>query len=368
MRTLSLSPSSRTHLSPSSTQSTQGSGNLEAIHIIKKPGGSLEDSYLEEGFILEKKIGVGQPKRMENAKILIANTTMDTDKIKIYGAKVTVDSLEKVADIETAERDRMRVKCEKIIKHGINCFINRQLIYNLPEEYFAQRGIMAIEHADFDGMERLALVTGGEIVSTFDHPELVKLGTCKLIEEIMIGEDKVIRFSGVALGEACTIVLRGATSHILEEAERSIHDALCVIAATVHEKRIVYGGGATEIELAMAIDDHAKKTPGKIALALEAFGRVLRKIPIIIADNAGYDSAELVSQIRAAHARGELHAGLNMTNGTVGNVKELKVTESYKVKYHTIVSATEAAEMLLRVDQILTCPPRKRERDPRYPG
>ena len=132
-------------------------------------------------------------------------------------------------------------KCDKIISHGINCFINRQLIYNLPEQYFADRGVMAIEHADFVGIERLALVLGGDIVSTFDNPEKVKLGSCELIEEIMIGEDKVIRFSGVPKGEACTIVLRGATEHVLDEAERSVHDALCVLSQTVKGVLILNG-------------------------------------------------------------------------------------------------------------------------------
>ncbi|CAN0001288.1 unnamed protein product, partial [Sphacelaria rigidula] len=112
----------------------RGSGNLDYIQIIKKPGGSLKESYLEEGFILDKKIGIGQPKVVENAKILIANTAMDTDKIKIYGSRVRVDSMNKVAEIEEAEKDKMRKKCQKIVDHGINVFINRQLIYNFPEQ------------------------------------------------------------------------------------------------------------------------------------------------------------------------------------------------------------------------------------------
>jgi len=344
----------------------KGSKNLDAINIIKKPGGSLTQSYLEEGFILEKRIGVGCPKRIENAKVLIANTAMDADKIKVYGARVKTDSVQTVAEIEEVERQRMWAKSQKIVDHGINCFINRQLIYNLPEEFFASKGIMSIEHADFDGIERLALVLGGEIVSTFDHPEQVKLGTCDLIEESMIGEDKVIRFSGVALGEACTIVLRGATSQLLDEVERSIHDALCVISQTVGERRIVYGGGCTEIELALAVDEAAVQTSGKKALALEAYARALRQIPSIISDNAGYDSAELVSQLRAAHVSGSQTAGLNMKNGTVGCMKELGIMESYKVKNQVIISASEAAEMILRVDQIFRSAPRERSQDPRY--
>lgn len=221
----------------------KGSNNLEHVQIMKKAGGQLRDSYLEDGFLLDKQIGVGQPKRVENAKILIANTSMDTDKIKIYGSRVKVDSMNKVAEIEEAEKDKMRQKCEKIIAHGANVFINRQLIYNLPESIFAERGIMAIEHADFDGVERLAAVLGGEVASTFDHPELVTLGECDVVEEIMIGEDKVIRMGGCKSGEACTIVLRGASSHLLDEAERSLHDALCVLQATIKEPRIICGGG-----------------------------------------------------------------------------------------------------------------------------
>lgn len=189
----------------------KGSTNLDSIQILKKIGGTIKDSFLDEGFILDKSIGVGQPKRIEDAKILVANTAMDTDKIKIYGARVRVDSMTKVADIEKAEKEKMREKCEAIIGHGINCFVNRQLIYNFPEELFADAGIMAIEHADFDGIERLALVTGGEITSTFDDPSNVKLGRCKLIEEIMVGEDRMIHFSGCEMNEACSIILRGAS-------------------------------------------------------------------------------------------------------------------------------------------------------------
>merc|ERR1712178_611800 len=141
-----------------------GKPNLDYIQVIKKPGGSLKDSFLEEGFILEKKIGVGMPKVLENCKICVANCQMDTDKIKIYGARVKVDSFEAVAEIEAAEKEKMKNKVDKIVKHGCNVFINRQLIYNYPEE--------------------------------------LTLGVCDKISEMMIGEDKVIKFSGCKQGEA----------------------------------------------------------------------------------------------------------------------------------------------------------------------
>lgn len=341
----------------------KGSGNLEAIQIIKKLGGGLVDSYLDEGFLLDKKIGVNQPKRVENARILLANTSMDADKIKVFGSRVKVDAVSKVADLELAEKEKMKNKVERILKHDINVFINRQLIYNYPEQLFADHGVMAIEHADFEGIERLALVTGGEIVSTFDDPTGVKLGKCDLIEEIIIGEDKLIKFSGVALGEACSIVLRGATQQILDEAERSLHDALCVLQQTVKETRTVFGGGCSEMLMANAVSELAAKTPGKEALAMESYAKALRQLPTIIADNAGYDSAQLVSELRAAHTEGKHTMGLDMENGCLGDMAELGITESYKVKLQVVLSGSEAAEMIVRVDDIIKQAPRQRGHD-----
>ncbi|CAL1698074.1 unnamed protein product [Somion occarium] len=323
----------------------KGSTDLDHIQVIKKAGGKLEDSYLDE----------------ENVKILIANTSMDTDKIKIFGARLKVDSTGKLAELERAEREKMKTKVESIAAHGINCFVNRQLIYNYPESLFAEKGIMTIEHADFEGVERLALVTGGEIASTFDRPDLVKLGRCDLIEEIMIGEDKLIKFSGVAAGEACTVVLRGSTNQMIDEAERSLHDALSVLSQTVKETRIVLGGGCSEMLMSCAVEQEARRVRGKKAIAAEAFARALRQIPTILADNAGYDSSDLVSKLRAAHYEGRSDAGLDMNKGAIGSMKGLGITESYKLKRQVVLSASEAAEMILRVDDILRATPRKRE-------
>merc|ERR1711977_203185 len=279
---------------------------------------------------------------------------MDTDKIKIYGARVKVDSFEAVAEIEQAEKD-------KIAAHGCNVFINRQLIYNYPEQLFKERNIMAIEHSDFDGTERLAAVLGADIVSTFDSPEETKLGYCKKIEEIMIGEDKVIKFSGCAQGEACSIVLRGASTHILDEAERSLHDALAVLYQTVQETRVVYGGGAMECAMAQAVQDKMASVEGKESLAMEMFAKALQQIPAIMADNGGYDSADLMGALRAAHARGQHSHGLNFTNATVSDMAELGIMESFRSKMSQLCAAAEAAEMIIRVDDIVRNAPRQRE-------
>merc|ERR1719336_2035671 len=341
----------------------KGSGNLDAIQIIKIQGGTLEDSFLDEGFLLNKKVGMHQPQRVENAKILIANTPMDTDKIKVFGSRVKVENVSQIAELELAEKEKMKDKVEMICKHDMNVFINRQLIYNYPEQLFADNGVMAIEHADFDGIERLALVTGGEIVSTFGNPDLVKIGKCDLIEQVEIGEETLLKFSGVPLGEACSIVLRGATEQIIGEADRSIHDALCVLTSTVKEPRILYGGGCSEMIMAQAVSDLAKTTPGKEANAMEGFANALRQLPSIIAENGGYDSAQLVAELKALHATGQNTMGLDMYQGKVGDMTELGITESFMVKRQVLTQAAEAAEMILRVDDILKAAPRKREQD-----
>ncbi|KAK6199489.1 chaperonin Cpn60/TCP-1 family [Scheffersomyces amazonensis] len=341
----------------------KGSTNLNNIQIIKKIGGKLSDSYLDEGFILEKKFGINQPKRIEKAKILIANTSMDTDKVKIFGAKFKVNSSSKLAELEKAEKLKMKTKVDKIGKFGINVFINRQLIYDYPEQLFTDAKINSIEHADFDGIERLALVTGGEVVSTFDTPEKVKLGYCDLIEEVLIGEDTFIKFSGVAAGEACTIVLRGSSDQVLDEAERSLHDALSVLSQTTRETRTVLGGGCSEMIMAKAVDQCAANETGKKSIAIESYSKALKQLPTILADNAGFDSSELVTKLRAAIYNGLTTSGLNLNSGTVDDMKELGIVESYKLKRAVVSSATEAAEVLLRVDNIIRAKPRTADRN-----
>ena len=181
----------------------------------------------------------------------------------------------------------------------------------------------------------------------------------------MVGEDKLLKFSGVPLGEACTIVLRGATQQILDEAERSLHDALCVLSQTVKEPRIIFGGGSSEMLMANAVTVLSTKTAGKEAFAMEAYAKALRQIPTIIADNGGYDSAQLVSELRAAHAQGKSPYGINMDKGAIEDMEKLGIIEAFIVKRQVVLSASEAAEMILRVDNIIKAAPRRRDPDHR---
>lgn len=307
------------------SNSKDSPANLDLIKIIKKPGASLRDSFLDEGFILEKAISVGCPKRKENPQIMIANSPMDYDKIKIMGSKVRVDSLDKVAEIESAEKLKMKNKVDRILAYKPDVFINRQLIYNYPEQLMAEKGVMVIEHADFDGTERLSAVLGAEVLSTFDAPGKAKLGSCKLIEEIMIGEDKFVKFSGCADNKACTIVLRGSGYHILDEAERSLHDVICVLSQMVGNAKMLYGGGNSEVSMALAVLKKAEKVKTKEGLAIEAFATALKALPIIIAENGGYDSATLIQNLVSDISENKTTSGLDMSKGVVGDMKVLGI-------------------------------------------
>lgn len=339
----------------------KGLTNLNHIQIIKKPGGRLADLYLDDGFILEKRFGVGQPKVVHDARILVANTALDTDKVKVFGAKFKVDATAKLAELEKAEKAKMRAKIEKIKKLGCNVFVNRQLVYDYPEQLLSDAKINSVEHADFDGVERIALVTGAEVASTFDS--LIRLGRCDRIEEVLIGEDVFLKFLGVQAGEACTVVLRGATELALAEAERLLHDALCVLSQTTRETRTVLGGGCAEMVMLKAVEQAAANETGKKLLAIEAFARALRALPTILADNAGFDLSELVAKLRAAIYSGMTTLGLDLDRGAVADMRELEVVELYKLKRAVVLLALEAAEVLLRVDNILRAKPRTADRN-----
>jgi T-complex protein 1 subunit beta len=331
----------------------KGSTNINQIQIIKKCGGSLRDSFLEDGFILEKKIGLNQPKKIENAKILIANTQMDADKIKIHGIKIRVKTLSKLAEIEVGEQKKILDKCKKIIKHGINIFINRQLIYNRHERFFTEHGIITIEHADFEGIERLALVTGAEIVSTFDEPSKVRLGKCKIVEEILIGEDSMIRFGGCYNGDVCSIVLRGSNLQIIDEAERSLHDALCILSQVIRNPRMVYAAGAIETQLSIELENFSKKFSDKKGIIIKSFANAIQNLPKIIADNAGIDSSNLINKLRIEHENKRTNLCFDLEKSQIGNAEKLGLFESSKLKKQIIISAIEAVEMIIRIDDTI---------------
>lgn len=338
--------------------SLQSDSDLNLIQIIKCTG-KLEESFLSEGFILKKDLKI---LRMENAKVLIANTALDFDKIKIFGAKINVDSIKKLGEIEEAEKAKMRNKIEKICSVDFDCFINRQLIYDYPLELFRAKKIVPIEHADFDGVERLVKFLGGRIVSTFDNLSTEVLGFCGCIENISVGNERMIKFENKQRS-ACTIVLRGSSDEILDEAERSIHDALCVLNKIRKNRKVVYGGGATEMEISLDLKEYAKSTPTVESETILALAAALEQIPDILCESGGLDGTLIKSKIRAAHADKDVTSGVDFKSEDAGSMKTAGVLESLRIKRRVLMAAVEGAQMAIKCDGFIKIKPRERTRE-----
>ncbi|KAF7683074.1 T-complex protein 1 subunit beta [Astathelohania contejeani] len=330
--------------------------DLNLIHLIKCPG-RLEESYLDDGFILKSDTKI----ELENPRVLVANTALDADKIKIFGAKVSVQSVGELARIEQAEKERMKEKVNQICKVGIDCFINRQLIYDFPSQLFEKNGVIPIEHADFDGVERLSNVLGGRIMSSFGNLTEDCLGSCDKIFNIEIGSERMVKFSGLKEG-ACTIVLRGSSKEILDEAERSLHDALCVLNRIRSDMRIVYGGGCIEMAISLELSKYAMAVTGKESDAVIAFANALQQIPCILASNSGLDGEDIRAKLRAAHAEGKSSFGVDFSNGGIGCMNNRGVIESVRIKKRVLLAACEVAQMIIKCDGLIKCKPRERTR------
>ena len=350
----------------------KGSGNLDHIHVLKKPGGSMRDSYLADGFIIDKRAR-RRPAAPHRERQDLARQHVDgaraphADKIKVYVARrsrVRVDSLSKVAEIEEAERDKMRNKCQKIIDHGVNVFINRQLIYNFPEEIMTQGGLMTIEHADFEGIERLAMVTGGEIASTFDHPELTVLGECKLIEEIMIGEDRLLAFLGLQVQRR--VHARAARRVGARARGGRAVDARRALACSRAPSPIRAPSAAAGAPRCSWRRRSTRRCPTRPARRRSRWRRSVRarcaSCRASSRTTAAMTRRSSVTQLRAAHAAGQSTAGLDMYKRHHRRHEGARRGgESFKSKLQVLISASEAAEMILRVDDIIKCAPRQRE-------
>ena len=353
-------------------------GDLSLIQVIKSSG-KLEESFLSDGFILKRnqtieegmihgkqsvESGEGQVKTScpGKVKVLVANTSLDTDKIKVFGAKINVDSVSKLGEIEEAEKNKMRGKIDEICSIPFNVFVNRQLIYDYPFDLFREKNVQAIEHADFDGVERLVRFLGGKIMSTFDSLDEGCLGTCDQVKNVVIGNEQMIEFQKAGRG-ASTIVLRGSSQEVLDEAERSLHDALCVLKKIKSEKKILYGGGATDMELALCLNEYASELSGKESESIFAFSNALQRIPAILGRNGGFDGEEIKAKMRSEHFSGNKTAGINMSTGKVDCMKRLGVVESLRTKRRVIAAAVEVAQMVLKCDAFIKCKPRERTRE-----
>jgi chaperonin GroEL (HSP60 family) len=217
-------------------------------------------------------------------------------------------------------------------------------------------------------MEKLAKATGGRIVTNLDDLKSKDLGYARLVEERKIGEDKMTFIEDCKNPRSVAILIRGGAERIIEEAERSIHDALCVVRDVVQEPKAVAGGGAPEIEVARLLRDYAETLPGREQLAVQSYAEALESIPLILAENAGLDPIDMISELRAKHEKGEVWAGIDVLTGRTENMNKLEVLEPLAVKKQIIKSATEAATMILKIDDVIAAGKVKEPSPPKEPS
>jgi len=327
--------------------------DLDDIMMENKPGFSLTDTRIIKGIVLNKElVHSGMPKRVENAKIALLSSALEVKKTE-FDAKINIENPEQMEAFLHQEENMLKTMVNKIAEKGANVLVCQKGIDDVAQHFLARKGILAVKQAKESDMEKLAKATGAKVVDTLEDMTKRDLGHAGLVEERKIGDDKMTFIEECKDPRSVAVLIRGGTERIVDEAERSIHDALCVARDVVQEPKIVAGGGAPEMEVARALKQYAETLPGREQLAVRCFAESMEAIPLILGENAGLDPIDILSEIRARHEKGETWAGVGVQECKVQNMTELEVYEPLAVKKQIIKSATEAACMILKVDDLI---------------
>ncbi len=327
--------------------------DLDNVQLIKKQGGSMTDTQLIEGVIVDKeKVHSGMPSRVENPKIALLDAALEIKKTEI-DAKIEINDPTQLNAFLQEEENMLRKMVDQVKKSGANVVLCQKGIDDLAQHFLAKEGIYAVRRVKKSDMEKLAKATGANIVSKVSELTAEDIGHAGLCEERKIGEDALTFITGAKKARAVSILIRGGTEHVIDEIERSLDDALNVVAVAVEDGRYVMGGGATAEELAMHLRDEAAKVGGREQIAFESFSDALETIPRTLAENAGMDPIDILIELRKAHKSGQKRAGVNVQAGKVSDMGELHVIEPIRVGRQAIESATDAAVMVLRIDDVI---------------
>jgi thermosome len=329
--------------------------DIDRIKVLKKKGESMEESELVRGIVLDKEVSHPQmPKEVKNAKIALLNAKLEIEKTE-FDAKININSPDQMKRFLDEEETMLRDMTEKIAGSGANVIFCEKGIDDLVLHFLAKKNIMAVKNLSSGDMEKLAKATGGNILASTKDITKDALGEAKLVEEVKIGDDKLVYVRDCKDPRAVTVVVRGGSDHVVDEAERSFHDAICVVRNAVEDRKIVAGGGAPEAETAKQLRDFAVKVGGREQLAIEAYAEALEAIPITIAENAGLDPIDIMVEIRSKHADPENKwFGVQVKTGKIADMLKDDVVEPLRVKQQVVKSATEAASMLLRIDDVVS--------------
>ncbi|MGQ9538324.1 MAG: thermosome subunit beta [Candidatus Bathycorpusculaceae bacterium] len=327
--------------------------DVDDVKVEKKPGESVRDTMLINGIVLDKEVvHSGMPKRVENAKIALLDIPLEIEKTE-FDAKINIESPEQMDAFLKQEEAMLKDMVEKLAAIGANVVLCQKGIDDMAQHFLARKGILAVRRIKKSDMEKLAKATGGKIVTNLDDVSSADLGYASVVEERKIGEDKMTFVEGCKHPRAVTILIRGGTERIVDEAERSVHDALCVVRDIVEEPKVLAGGGAPELEISRTLKKYAETLPGREQLAVKSFAEALEVIPTTLTENAGLDPIDIISELRAKHEEGDTWSGIEVHTGKVQNMREAGVFEPISVKKQVIKSATEAASMILKIDDVI---------------
>jgi thermosome len=341
--------------------------DVDLVKVLKKHGKSLEETELVRGIVVDKEIAHSQmAKRTENAKIALLNAKLEIEKTE-FDAKININSPDQMKMFLDEEERMLKEMVDDVEKSGANFVFCEKSIDDIALHFLAKKGIAAIKNMSSGDMEKLAKATGAKIMASVKDLNAEALGSARLIEETKIGDDKLTYVRDAKNPMAVTVVVRGGTEHVVDEAERSLHDALCVVRDAIEDSKVVAGGGAPEAESAKQLREYAVKVGGREQLAIEAFADALETIPLALAENAGLDPIDIMVSIRAKHEDPEHRwYGVDVFSGEIKDMRELNVLEPLRVKLQVVKSATEAASMILRIDDVVAAKGTKGE--PRMPG
>jgi archaeal chaperonin len=342
--------------------------DVDQIKVEKRHGGTVSDSELIEGIVLDKERGHPRmPSEIGPAKIALLNSALEIKKTEIE-SKINIKTPNQIQSFLDEEDKTYRKMVEAIKASGANVVVCQKGIDDVVLHYLAKEGIYAVKQVKESDLQKLARATGGKIVTGIKELSSGDLGKAAKVDERKVGEDDMTFVTGCSNPRSVSILIRGGTEHVTQEVERSLHDALKVVGSVLEDGVVCSGGGSTEIELAVRLRKWAGTVGGREQLAAEAFAQSLESVPWALAENGGYDSIDTLIELRSAHdgPKANKHVGVNLADGKAADMWTLRVIEPIRVKRQALSSAVEVATMILRIDDIIAS--RKSSPTPPSPG
>ncbi len=331
--------------------------DIEDIKIEKRPGGSIGDSEIIEGVIIDKeRVHTAMPERVENAKVLLLSVPIELKKTETK-AEIKISTPDQMQLFLDQEEAMLREIVDKVIDTGANVVFCQKGIDDLAQYYMTKAGIFGMRRIKKSDMDKLSRATGARIITSLDEIEESDLGYACLVEEKDVTGSRMTFVTGCKESKTTSILLRGGTEHVVQGIERALEDALRVVGVALEDQKIVVGGGSPEIELALRLKEYAATLKGREQLAVMKFAESLEIIPQTLAENAGLDPIDMLVEMRSQHEKGNKRAGLNVYTGKVEDMFENNVLEPLRIKTQAINAATEAATMILRIDDVIASSP-----------